>query len=144
MIHACSLYFSMYSGARVKYSVINFKSLTANIAKKEQLWIPGSRNMSAHYCQFSRSVVSGSSRPHRLQHTRLPCPTPRACSNSCLSSWRCHPTISSCHPPSPSAFNLSQHQGLFQWASSSYQVAKVLEFHLQYQPFQWIFRTDFL
>ena len=46
--------------------------------------------------------------------------------------------------PSPPAFNLSQHQGLFQWVSSSYQVAKVLEFQLQHQSFQWIFRTDFL
>ena len=48
------------------------------------------------------------------------------------------------HPlssPSPPAFNLSQHQGLFQWVSSSYQVAKVLE--LQHQSFQWIFRDDF-
>ena len=47
--------------------------------------------------QFSCSVVSNSLRPHRLQHARLPCPspTPRACSNSCpLSQW-CHPTISS-------------------------------------------------
>ena len=34
--------------------------------------------------------------PHGLQHTRLPCqsPTPRACSNSCPSSWWCHPIIS--------------------------------------------------
>ena len=47
-------------------------------------------------------------------------------------------------PPSPPAFNLSQHQGLFQWVSSSHQVAKVLEFQLQHQSFQWIFRTDFL
>ena len=50
------------------------------------------------------------------------------------------------HPlssPSP-AFNLSQHQGLFKWVSSSHQVAKVLEFKLQHQSFQWIFRTDFL
>ena len=49
------------------------------------------------------------------------------------------------HPlsfPSPTAFNLSQHQGLFQWVSSLHQVAKVLE--LQPQSFQWIFRTDFL
>ena len=46
--------------------------------------------------------------------------------------------------PSPPAFNLSQHQGLFQWASSSHQVAKILEFQLQHQSFQWIFRTDFL
>ena len=45
--------------------------------------------------------------------------------------------------PSP-AFNLSHHQGLFQWVGSSHQVAKVLELQLQHQSFQWIFRTDFL
>jgi len=45
---------------------------------------------------------------------------------------------------SPPAFNLSQHQSLFQWVSSLYQVAKVLEFQLQHQSFQRIFRTDFL
>ena len=43
-----------------------------------------------------------------------------------------------------SALSLSQHQGLFQWISSSHQVAKVLEFRLQHQSFQWTFRTDFL
>ena len=41
--------------------------------------------------------------------------------------------------PSPPAFNLSQHQGLFQWVSSLHQVAKVLEFQLQHPSFQWIF-----
>ena len=55
--------------------------------------------------------------------------------------------------PSPPAFNPSQHQGskikdpsisLFQWVGSLYQVAKVLEFQLQHQSFQWIFRVDFL
>ena len=46
--------------------------------------------------------------------------------------------------PSSSALNLSQHQGLFQWVSSSHQMTKVLEFQLQHQSFQWIFRTDFL
>ena len=51
-----------------------------------------------------------------------------------------HPLLS----PSPPTFNLSQHQGLFQWVSSSHQVAKVLAFQLQHQSFQWIFRTDFL
>ena len=56
-------------------------------------------------------------------------------------------TIQPSHPlssPSPPAFSLSQHQGLFQWISSSHQVAEVLEFQLQHQSFQWIFRTDFL
>ena len=51
------------------------------------------------------------------------------------------------HPlssPSPPAFNLSQHQGLFHWVNSWHQVAKVLELHLQCQSFQCIFRVDFL
>ena len=49
------------------------------------------------------------------------------------------------HPLSPSlAFSLLQDQDLFQWVSSSYQVAKVLEFQHQHQSFQWIFRTDYL
>ena len=46
------------------------------------------------------------------------------------------------HPlssPSPLAFNLAQHQGLFKWVSSSHQVVKVLKFQLQHQSFQWIF-----
>ena len=51
-----------------------------------------------------------------------------------------HPLL----PPSLSAFNLSQYQGLFQWVSSSHQVTKVLEFQLWRQSFQWIFRADFL
>ena len=45
---------------------------------------------------------------------------------------------------SPHALNLSQHQDLFQWVSSSHQVAKVVELQLQHQSFQWIFRVDFL
>ena len=44
--------------------------------------------------------------------------------------------------PSPPAFNLSQHQGLSRWVSSSHQMAKVLEFQLQHQSFQWTPRTD--
>ena len=51
-----------------------------------------------------------------------------------------HPLLSS----SPPSFNLSQHQGLFQWDSSLHQVAEMLEFQLQHQSFQWIFRTNFL
>ena len=56
-------------------------------------------------------------------------------------------SIQPSHPlssPSPPAFNLSQHQGLFQWVSSSHQVVKVLEFQLQHQSFQWTPRTDLL
>ena len=59
--------------------------------------------------------------------------------------------IQSSHPlssPSPSSFTLSQHQGLFQWVSSSHQAAKVLEFHLHRQSNEYSglisFRMDWL
>ena len=51
-----------------------------------------------------------------------------------------HPLLS----PSPPAFYITKHQGLFQWVSSSHQVAKELGFQLQQKSFQWILRADFL
>ena len=47
--------------------------------------------------QFGSSVMSDSLWPRELQHARPPCPspTPRVHPNSCPSSWRCHPAISS-------------------------------------------------
>ena len=66
--------------------------------------------------------------------------TPRVYSNLCpLSRW-CHTTISSSVIPFSSCLQSFQHQSLFQWVSSLHQVAKVLEFQLQHQSFQWIFR----
>ena len=90
--------------------------------------------------------MSGSFWPHGLQHARPPCPspTPRIYSNSCPLRWWCHPTISASVIPFSSHLRSIQHQGLSKWVSSSHQVAKVLEFQLQCQSFQWIFRTDFL
>ena len=67
--------------------------------------------------QFSHSVMSNSLWPHGLQHTSPPCPSPTLGVYSILcplSRW-CHP-LSSLSP----AFNHSQHQGLFQWVSSSH------------------------
>ena len=70
--------------------------------------------------------MSDSLQPYGLEHSRLPCPSssPRTCSNSCpLSDDAIQPS----HPlssPSPPAFYLSQHQGLFQWVGSSHQVTQ--------------------
>ena len=91
---------------------------------------------------FSCQVMYDSSWPHGLQHgfpvhhqlLEVAQPDVHRVSDSIQPS---HPLSS----PSPPAFNLSQHQGLFQWVSSSHQVAKLLE--LQHQSFQWIFRVDF-
>ena len=97
-----------------------------------------------------------------VQFSRSSCPTlcdPMNCSTSGLPVHHQLPeftqthvhsvgdAIQSSHPlssPSPPALNLSQHQGLFQWLSSSHQVAKALEFQLQHQSFQWTPRTDLL
>ena len=73
----------------------------------------------ANIHQFSCSVMSDSLQPHRLQHARLPCPspTPRVYSNSWPLSWWCHPTIpssvisfSSCLQsfPASGSFQISQ------------------------------------
>ena len=110
---------------------------------RQEYW-SGSLTSSVSSVEFSRSVVSDSLWPHELQHARPPCPspTPGVYSNSCPSSQWCHPaTMSSPSPPAP---NPSQHQGLFQRVNSSHEVAKVLEFQLQSQSFQWTPRTDLL
>ena len=49
-----------------------------------------------------------------------------------------------CHPLLLLPPNSSQYQGLFQWVNSSHEVAKVLEFQLQHQSFQWTPKTDVL
>ena len=95
--------------------------------------------------QFSHSVVSDSLRPHGLQDTRPPVHHQHPGFTQTHVRW-VSDDIQPSHPlssPSP-AFNLSQHQGLSKWVSSSHQVAKILEFQLQHQFFQRIFRTDLL
>ena len=66
-------------------------------------------------CQASLSITNSQSPPKTM---------------SIESVMLSHPLSS----PSPPAFNLSQHQGLFKWVSPSHQVAKILEFQLQHQP----------
>ena len=95
--------------------------------------------------QFSHSVMSNSLQPHGLKHARLPrpSPTPGDCSDSCQSSQWCHPTISSSvvlvsclqSLPASGSFPLGQF-----FASDGH----ILEFQLQHQSFQCIFRTYFL
>ena len=107
---------------------------------------------SSDICLLRRDVVQSLSLadslwPHELQHARLPCASlsPRVCLKlmfleSVMPSN--HLILSS--PPSFPALSLSEHQGLFQWFGPLHQVARVLELQHQYQPFQWVFRTDFL
>ena len=83
--------------------------------------------------------MSDSLWPPGLQHARPPCPspTPRVHPNSCsLSRW-CHPIISFSVVPFSSCPQSFSASGLFKWVSSSPQLAKVVEFQLQHQSFQW-------
>ena len=111
---------------------------------------------------LSKNKLQVGRRPVQFSSVSQSCPTlcnPKYCSTQGLPVHHELPEITQTHvhwvsdaiqPPrllsSPSslAFNLSQNQGLFKWVSSSHQVAKVLEFQLQHQSFQRIFRTDFL
>ena len=91
--------------------------------------------------QFSWLVMSDSWSPHRLQHTRLP--YHQLPEFALTPVHRVGDAIQSSHlllSPSPPA----QNQGIFQWVSSSHQVAKVLKLQLQHPSFQWMFRTGFL
>ena len=95
--------------------------------------------------QFSHSVVSSSFRPHGLQHGRLPRPSP---TNSLLKlisieSVMPYNHLILCSPLLLPASVFPSIRVFFKWVSSLHQVAKVLEFQLQHQSFQWIFRTDF-
>ena len=93
--------------------------------------------------QFSQSLVSDSLLP--MDCSTLGFPVHHQLQE--LTQTHVSDTIQPFHPlpsPSPPTFNLSQHQGLFQWVSFSHQVAKVLDFCLQHQPFQWIFSIDYL
>ena len=86
---------------------------------------------------FSCPIISNTSRPHGLQHTRPPSPSPSFkfahlhvhCMGDAMPSS--HPLT----PPSPSALNLSQHQGLFQWVSCSIRWPKYWSFSFSISPF---------
>ena len=80
--------------------------------------------------------MSNSLRPHGLQHTRIPCPSPTP-EFAQTHVHQVSDAIQPSHPlssPSPPPFNLSQHQGLFQWVNSLHQVAKVWSFSFSISP----------
>ena len=79
------------------WSLEIFESRTSVFKKTKKEGIVSVSNYIQFSVQFSCSVVSNSLRPHELQHTRPPCPspTPGVYSNSCPSSRWCHPAVSS-------------------------------------------------
>ena len=98
------------------------------------------------WVQFSRSVVSDSLWPMNGNMPGLPVHHQLPEFTETHIHW-VSDAIQASHSlssPFPPTFSLSQKKCFFKWVSSLHQVAKVLEFQLQHQSFQWIFRTDFL
>ena len=86
--------------------------------------------------QFSRSVMSDSLQPHGLQHTRPPCPHQLPEFTQTHVHW-VSDAIQPSHilsSPSPPTFNLSQHQGLFQWVSFCIRWPKYYSFSFNISP----------
>ena len=136
-------------------NLCNFQLDKDFLARAQQLWVNKWINQSIIkvlmylpknlQVQFSDLVMSNSLQPMDCSMPDLPVHPQLLEFTQTHVHWL-GDAIQPSHPLSPSSpptFNLSQHQGLFKWVSSSHQVAKVLEFQLQHQFFQWIFRTDF-
>ena len=127
------------------WSLAPFHKHIQIMEKKQALYfhtctlLPGQFSSIAQACPILCNPMN-CSMPGFPVHCQLP---ELAQTHVCWVSDAIHPSypLSS---PSPTAFNLSQHQGLFQWVSSLHQGAKVLAFQLHHQSFQWIFRTYFL
>ena len=100
---------------QVIFSWFMFSAFYLNLPKLTRIAIKFSSRSSIIFIMFSRSVRSNSLWPHRLQHIMLSCPipTPRACSNPCLSSHGCHPTISSSVVPFSSCLQSFPASGSF-------------------------------
>ena len=131
---------SSFRGSSQPTDRTRVSALQADALLPEPLWKPRPVG------QFSHSVVFDSLWP---MDCRTPClPVYHQFPEFIRTHvhWVCD-AIQTSHPlssPCPPTFNLSQHQGLFKWVSSSHQVVKVLAFQLQHLSFQLIFRTDFL
>ena len=120
--------------------ICNFARCCQIVLRKDYIILPSQLQcMKAPSVQFSHSVMSDSVTPWTAAHQAA---------LSITSSWSLLKLMSTNQPSQllsslfPPAFNLSQHQGLFQWVSSSHQMTKVLE--LQHPSFQLLFRTAFL
>ena len=130
----------------IVHSISTTQTLLLNLVPFSVTFFSQSLAMCTASVQLSRSVVSDSLRPYESQHARPPCPSPapRVYSNSCPSSWWCHPAISSSVVPFSSCPQCLPASGSFPTSQLFTWGGQILEFQLQHQSFQWTPRTDLL
>ena len=134
--HYCN--HSLWTGKKKK------KNQEARGWKRSDLWLTHGHTYSVQFSSVAKSCPTlcdpmDCSTPGLPVHHQFPESTQTHVHRVSDAIQPSHPLSS----PFPPALNLSQHQGLFKWVSSSHQVAKVLEFQL-HQSFQWTPRTDLL
>ena len=105
------------------------------------IWAIREANQNDCYCSVVKLCPTLCD-PHGLQHARLPVLHYLPKFAQTHVHW-VGDAFQPSHPlPSSSlAFNLAQHQGLFQWVGSSHQVTKISELQIHHQSFQWIVRV---
>jgi len=119
---------------------INNLTLHLNQLEKEEMKNPKVQFSSVTQSRLTLGNPMNRSMPGLPVHHQLPESTQTHVSWISDAIQPSHPLLSTFTP----VLNLSQHQGLFKWVSSSHQVAKVLEFQLQHQSLHWTPRTDLL
>ena len=147
--NSCSL--SRWCHPTISPSVVPFSSCLQSFPasgsfQMSQLFASGGQSIEVSVIQICYSVLSDCLQPMECSMPGLPV------HHQLLEFTKTHvhwvsDAIQPFHPlssPSPPALNLSQHQGLLKWVSSLHQVAKVLEFQIQHQSFQWILRTGLI
>ena len=114
---------------RISAMFDNHSYISPSICKNKKRKREMSKYLQFSSVHCSRSVVSDSLRLHGPQHARPPCPSP----TTRPYSTHVHRVSDAIQP----SHLFKKHQGLFKWVSSLHHVAKVLEFQLQHQSFQW-------
>ena len=118
-----------------KHGVYFYKLFSSN--QRLRLFLFDRTKLVSISVQFSCSAVFNSLWPHGLYYTRIPCPppTPGTCSNSCPSSWWCHPTISFSVIPFSSCFQSFPTSGSFQMSQFFASGGQGVGVSVQHQSF---------
>ena len=135
----CMFLYSCLLAQELHSSISSFEWISWNVGQRLWQWNETQFSSVAQSCPTVCNIM-GCSTPGFPVHHQLPELTETHVHWVGDAIQPSHPLLS----PSPPTFNLAQHHGLFQWVSSSHEVAKVLEFLLQHQSFQWTPRTDLL
>ena len=138
----------LYKHTYILLVLFLWRTVTNRAKSNIHYFLENNKNSMAEMIQFSSVAQSCPTLCDPMSCSTLGLPVQHQLPESTQTHVHCiGDAIQPSHPlssPSPLVLNLSQHQDLLKWVSSSHQAAKVLEFQLQYQSLQWTPRNDLL